>query len=198
VLDWTELSITVHFDGEVPALPPFDPDSIKYQGKPVLDWFVREYHTTHKSNDRAGEFLEIRGTFDPVQIMEVAGKEYPVKGLTGRALRVIKKKKTWVSWTGESLYNWNLGVIQMPGGWQLTTSPIEMDVNKWDDFDGEMLPIPNNLSGVGDPGLPPPVFKDFPRKDLTDFGIQQVRIEGMIYRFGSWDDSKEVVDLTKL
>jgi hypothetical protein len=167
---WTDVFITVIFALEKPPVPEgFPSDSVLWQGRPVSNWFQKELLTTYGSETREGNYCLVV-EFDGAQSLQIEGKEYPVNGLTCSATRVCRKKRKWVSWSGDGLYNWHTRQLTLPAGGKIVGSPVETDLALWDDYNGE----------------------------IPEVGEVEGRLTVVAYDLQEWDDSKEVVDLTKL
>ena len=113
-----------------------------------------------------------RLVFDQVRQIEVAGKEYSVEWIACVANRVCKKKKKWVSWTGDAFCDWHTGQFTIPGQGIIEGSWVDSDLSTWDDYEGEIPEL-----GTGN-------MKGF--------------LTAVLHSFPKWDDSKEVIDLSNL
>jgi len=54
--------------------------------------------------------------------------------------REYKKKKKWVNWSGDALFDWNENKFTIPPKGSVVGSAVETDLREWADFDGE-LPV---------------------------------------------------------
>ena len=54
------------------------------------------------------------------------------------ATRVYKKKRKFVSWSGDAFYDWQAGVLTIPDKGILVGSLVESDVSLWPDYDGDI------------------------------------------------------------
>ncbi len=168
---WTDVRLVVHFPADKPLTAGFRSEFVKWEGRPVVNWFIKELLTTYGNLTNEGErCFEIK--FQEVRNLEIEGKDYPVRALSCLATRVFKKKKKWVSWSGDAFYDWHEGRFTVPAGGTLVGSGFEVDLSKWDDYEGEIPQL-----GQGDP-------KSF--------------LTAVIYDEQKWDDTKDVPDLMKL
>jgi hypothetical protein len=140
---WTNVRLTVAFKGPVVPIDAFDSRAVKWQGKPVMNWFLRELFTTHQNVADNGE-RRLGGWFEQPRMLEIEGQDYEVVALFSLAYRVHRKKRKWVSWTGDGLYDWHKGQFIVPPGGTVVGSAVDRDFSTWDDFDGE-LPVAGNL-----------------------------------------------------
>jgi hypothetical protein len=159
---WTNVRLEVHFAAEKPPITNFASESVKWQGKPVAHWFQQKLLTTHEGHTKEGDF-RLGGDFQQVRNLEIEGKEYPVKGLTCFATWVFKKKKKWVTWSGDAFYDWNENKIIIPPGGKLVGTPMEFDLSAWGDYEGE---IPDLAKGKAE-GFIPGVLYDYQKWDET-------------------------------
>jgi hypothetical protein len=171
---WTQWRLIVHFvtppkPGE---LEPLVGDSVRWQGKPVSRWFLRELFTARATETREGEH-QITIAFSEPRELEIGHDRYLVKGLSCDAIRVYRKKRKWVTWWGDGFYDWHDGKYLVPQGGQIGSTWVETDISKWDDYSGE---IPGDSSSNVQPFLRWVVFRDSDK----------------------WDGSEDVVDLTSL
>lgn len=149
---WKNIRLLVHFSSveTSPFLSTFNGNNVRWQGKPVINWFIRELCTTYKDEDPTeyNHAFTITLDFDKDRNVEIEGKEYLLKGLGCQAERVQIKKKKWVYWSGDALYDWHKNQFSVPPKGVVTGSAVETDLREWDDFDGE-LPNFNETLGLG-------------------------------------------------
>jgi hypothetical protein len=119
------------------SLTRFNANTVKFQGKAVKNWFLKELFTTYSDEKKEGTHTcDLK--FEEPRNIEVEGKEYPLIGITFSADREYKKKKKWVYWSGDALFDWNENKFTIPPNGQVVGSAVETDLNKWDDFNGEL------------------------------------------------------------
>lgn len=163
--------MTVHFAQTPSPVHSFSPELVKVQGKPVIKWFLRELLTTHGDEKQDGEFaLSLK--FDEVRQLEIDGVTYPVNELTCSAVREHRTKKTWVSWAGDAVFDWNKESFTIPNNGQVVSSAFLSDVSEWEDYDG----------------------------DISDVGFKTNFIRGIFHQRQKWnhDDDIDVPDLLTL
>lgn len=99
-------------------LPGFDSNTVKFAGKPAVNWFLRELFTTYGQHEEEGPFY-LSVTFDEAREVEIEGGVYLVSGIAVSAQRVNRKKKKWVSWSGDAFYDWHSQTFTVPaqGRW---------------------------------------------------------------------------------
>ncbi len=168
---WRAIRLTVLFVRKNVTIGSVPPASVKWKGQPVIEWFIKELMTTGSQETREGNHT-ITLEFDRVRRIEVNGKKYNVRGLICTANRVCYKKKRWVTWSGDAFYDWHAGNFTIPPKGMIVSSSIDTHLEKWDDFDGD---IPEKRKGA------PAGF-----------------LRAVLYGFQKQDDSRRVVDLTKL
>lgn len=173
VCTWTKIRLRIHFAVSPAPMATFDSSTVKWDGKPVINWFLRELFTTHGKETKEGEHtLEL--VFDEKRNIEIDGKEYAVNGITCIANRVYRKKRKWVNWTGDAFYDWHAGQFTIPAGGWIVGSAVETDLSGWPDYDGD---IP-----------------DVGKRDGPGF------LRAIVYSTQKWDHHKddEVPQLTRL
>jgi hypothetical protein len=168
---WTDCRLILHFPSPGPSVAPFNSESVKWGGMPVVNWFLKELFTTYAHIQREGEHV-LHIAFDEVRPLEVEGKQYPVSGVSVAAIRVCKKKRKWVSWSGDAFYDWHELKVVIPPKGTIVGSAVANDLSIWDDYDGDI-----------------PDIETLKATDSATF---------VIYDTQQWDESKQVPDLTTL
>lgn len=134
---WNDMRLVVRFASPRAPAGTFDVNTVKWAGKPVINWFMRELFTTYQEHATEGDFtLEL--TFDEQRNIEIEGIEYPVTGIACIAVRVCRKKRKWVRWSGDAFYDWHCNQLTIPGKGRLVGGPVETDLAAWPDWDGEI------------------------------------------------------------
>jgi hypothetical protein len=118
--------------------------SVLWQGLPVVHWFLREMFANHGLEKQPGTYL-FRANFGQVRMLTVAGKEYAVKEVSCKARWEVKKKRIWMKWSGDAIYDWHKNRIDVPANVEMIGGPIEPDPRLWEDYDGE---IPMSQSSI--------------------------------------------------
>jgi hypothetical protein len=149
---WKSLRLKVHFTAEdtPPSLSTFKADTVKWDGKPVINWFRRELYTVYK-DEKPTEYnhaFTLIVEFDKERKIEIEGKNYSVKGISCQAERVRVKKKKWICWSGDAFFDWHTNHLSIPLKGVVESSWIESDLREWDDFNGE-FPVVNENNGSG-------------------------------------------------
>lgn len=145
---WTDVRLVVHFATTPSPVATFASNTVMWNGKLVINWFLKELFTTHSEETREGEHaLQLK--FDTEHNIEIEGREYPVTGITCIANRVYRKKRKWVNWSGDAFYDWHAGQVAIPANGVVVGSAVESDLSAWPDYDGE---IPE-LGKVAIPGF---------------------------------------------
>ena len=175
---WTNIRLTVHFaDNETPSsLPTFDANNVKWQGKPVVNWFIRELYTTYKDEKptETGKVFNLTLKFDEPRYVEIEGEEYLLSAISCQAEKNLTKKKKWVYWSGDAFYDWHTNQFTIPPKGTIVGSAIETDLREWDDYDGEL--------------------PDLTKKQYSGF------IRAIVYSKQKWDESlnENTPDLSSL
>jgi hypothetical protein len=146
---WGMTNVAVAFanDQEAAEAGAFASNEVTYEDKSALNWFIKELHTTHQSVTDEGPFaLEL--TFDAPRVFKVRGEPRRVLGLVFTSHRIYKKKRKWVSWSGDGLIDWrtkSLGTrgtdkvnFTVPAGGEIVGSAVETDLDKWEDYEGSL------------------------------------------------------------
>ena len=144
---WENIRLHVHFALPKPPITAFGSDTIKWQGKQVLKYFLKELLTTYQEEKDAGDFA-FTVKFDETRQIEIEGIEWPVSEISCTAVRVYKKKKRWVSWSGDGLFDWHSNKFTIPPGGTLYGSGVETDLTTWPDYEGE-LPVQGEQPSLG-------------------------------------------------
>ena len=147
IKQWKVMRLTLHFAMPTAPISDFDIGSVKFDGKAVINWFVRELFTKYKDESSEGEHT-LTVNFDQPQSIQIGDSTWPVAAISCVADRVLRKKKKWVSWSGDALLDWHTGTFQIPPGGVIVGSTIESDISTWSDYDGE-IPTLGEQSGGG-------------------------------------------------
>jgi Restriction endonuclease len=165
---WTDVRLTLHFAEAQSVFRVFVAESVKWNGKSVTNWFIRELITKNLGDKAPGDYTLTRDFREPVSI-EVEGSMHLLKGISCTGRWVSLNKRKWVSWTGDAFYDWHLSSILVPARETIVSSGVETDLSFWDDYDG---PIP--IAQTSGP-------------------VRLTMIDSM-----KWDESKEVAEIGEL
>jgi hypothetical protein len=144
---WSMVRLILHFDppGQGPTSCPLE--TVKWQGKQVIQYFFKELFTTYQKETRAG-LHSIQMVFKFPRPLEVSGQICSVSGITCEAIRVNERKKKWSSWSGEGLIDWQTldsttgrVNVSVPNGAALTGSWLATDLSQWESHDGDLPQI---------------------------------------------------------
>lgn len=134
---WTNIRLFVNLATPSISLPAFDPHTVKWKGKPVANWFLKELFTTYGGETKTGD-LKIDLKFTQPREIEVAGNEFSVSSISCTAERIYRKKRKWVSWSGDAFFDWNANKISIPANGTIVGSGVETDLDAWPDYDGNI------------------------------------------------------------
>src|SRR5436189_280578 len=71
---WEDIRLTIEFPGDTPSdLGPVTDNDVSWQGKPVMNWFTKEFVTTCRDYTRYGKPMSIILTFDHVTPLAIRG-----------------------------------------------------------------------------------------------------------------------------
>jgi hypothetical protein len=141
---WTDIRLIVFSVNDAEAPAEFVSGAVKWQGIPVINWFLKELFTTDRDKTKEGGIC-IRFRFDEIRNLEIDGKEYAVTGVACIANGMYAKKKKWVKWTGDAFYDWHAGAMHIPPKGEIIGSAVESDISAWDDYDGEIPAHPEGF-----------------------------------------------------
>jgi len=134
---WTKMRLRVLPVSETTHFGRINAFNVKWAGKPVMNWFIRELFLTYGDLTEAGDHnLNIK--FKEPRNIEIEGKEYPLIGINCTATRVYQKKRKWVSWSGDAFYDWHTNKITIPANGIVVGSFVETDLSTWPDYNGEI------------------------------------------------------------
>lgn len=80
IRDWKTMRLRLRFSQSV-SLASFDPTSVKWQGKPVMNWFKKELFTTYANIETEGLFT-ITVDFDDPKEIEIGDQILEVCGIS--------------------------------------------------------------------------------------------------------------------
>lgn len=134
---WGNLILNITFPTAPVPVQGFALENVRWNGLRVIDWFMKEFLTTQSDKDEK-EVATVALTFDQVRKIEIDGTNYDVVGLACTATRVFQKKRRWVTWTGDALYDWHTKTFTIPPQGSVVGSSIVTNFVEWDDFHGEI------------------------------------------------------------
>lgn len=145
--EWSNIRLKLHSKTK-DHIPTFNANTIKFQGKAVKNWFIKELLTTYSNEEKEGTYYWEVKFKKPINI-ESKDRKYPLIAITFRADREYKIKKKWVCWSGDALFDWNENKFTIPAKGQIFGSAIETDLKKWDNFNGELPKLKKGSSSIG-------------------------------------------------
>lgn len=135
---WLNLRIGINPLPHPEFLRNVDPNDILVDGKPVAKWFLRELLTKYQDKTEEQDHT-LTVTFSEPRVLTCAGKRVEVAQVFCIARRQYTRKRRWVTWSGDALYDWHQGAFTLPDKGILRGSVIETDLDAWPDYDG-LLP----------------------------------------------------------
>jgi Restriction endonuclease len=143
---WRFERMTIVFTKDKPQSGTFDVMGVKYNGKPVISYFEKELHTTHREETISGAHALVC-KFSQTRIIEVDGVAYDVDAIGVDVTRICENKKKWISWSGDGFFDWHSGMFTIPPLGVINGSIFSSDITTWDDYDGE-IPEPDKVQGL--------------------------------------------------
>jgi hypothetical protein len=139
---WTDFMLYVNFADPAQKPELFVAEEVLWQGKPVFNWFKREFFVTYRDRTPDGD-ATLNLLFDQITNLEIKGQHYPVTALSCSATGVFMKKRKWVTYSGQAFFDWHTGKVNIPPGVKVDTMPVGEDLFLWDDYAGEIPAIGN-------------------------------------------------------
>lgn len=130
--DWKLIRLSFESVGLAPAVDAFNPYELLVNGLPAANWFIKELLTKYRDFDEPGNHT-LTVTFGTPLAITVCGQPVTVSALHATVERVVKKKRRWVSWSGDALYDWHTESFTLPAGGWLIGSAVETDLSLWPD-----------------------------------------------------------------
>jgi hypothetical protein len=134
---WADFMLFVKFADLTQKPELFAAEEVLWQGKPVFNWFKREFFVTYRDRTPDGD-ATLDLPFDQVTNLEILGQQYPVMALSCSAKGIFMKKRKWVTYSGQAFFDWHTGKVTIPPGVKVGTIPIVEDLFLWDDYAGEI------------------------------------------------------------
>lgn len=135
---WTNLRIGFNPLPRPDYLEGVPGSAIQIEGKEVQRWFFRELVTKHQ-DQLLNQDYTLTVKFDPPKELQCSEETLLVNEVFCIAKREVVKKRKWVSWSGDALYDWHQGAFTVPNQGVLVGSAVESDLTLWSDYD-ELLP----------------------------------------------------------
>lgn len=121
----------------------FDPNEVLFEGKKIIDWFLRELSTTHVRYN-ASKTLSCHIQFDnPIEVC-IKDEKRALIGVHFNASRAIAKKIKMVKWAGDAFYDWHRELLIWPDGgflmpdFVIDNAPGGKLLNDWGDLEGDI------------------------------------------------------------
>ena len=111
--EWTNFRLRIEWAESIPALTAFSSETVKWKGEPIINWFLREFLTTH-GDETKEDFLTIKVEFIPDRELEFEGSFYKVKAVSCTAQRVCRKKRRWMRFAGDGFFDWHENNLVVP------------------------------------------------------------------------------------
>jgi hypothetical protein len=141
IYQWTKYTILVVFAGKRRP-SQFTPEQVQYKGKPVIEWFLKELFTTHRTRTETGHF-GCHFSFDNRKMLEIAGERFFVKQVIFDAERDVVTRTKFIGWSGTAFYDWQSDCLNWPSNGCLVTDAISSDFSDWDICEN----VPGSQSG---------------------------------------------------
>jgi len=125
---WTNMRLIIHLAGEKAPIKTFNSSTVKWKGKKIVNWFIKEFYTTHGEETKQGDHV-LKLDFSKPRNIEIEGKNYPVIGISCRATRIHQNKRKWVHWSGDAFVDWHTGKMTIPPKGMVVGSAIERGVD---------------------------------------------------------------------
>jgi hypothetical protein len=136
---WEDPRLLLTFVDKKTNLKGFPSDKVFFDGRPVLDWFLRELSTTYEKVTTVGD-VALRAEFKPPRKFKVVDTEHEVEAIACVARRMLHKKQRWMRLTGDAFFDWRTRTLEIPAKGQITVHDIPRSVAEWEDYDGEIPP----------------------------------------------------------
>lgn len=145
---WTNLRIGFRPLPRPDYLDGVPGSAIQIDDKEVQRWFFRELVTKHQDQLLIQDYT-LTVKFDPARELQCLGQSLVVDEVFCIAKREIVKKRKWVSWSGDALYDWHQGAFTVPNHGVLVGSAVETDLTLWPDYDGLLPSETSDAKPVG-------------------------------------------------
>ena len=142
---WVDFSLGVTWADPAQETEPFSAVDVLWQGKPVFNWFWREFVVAYHDRTQDGD-ATIYLPFDQLTRLEIRGQQYLATALSCSAKGVFMKKRKWVTYSGKAFFDWHANKVTIPPGVKVDTRPVEEDLLLWEDYTGEIpaIEVPND------------------------------------------------------
>lgn len=143
-------------NGDEPAIPiqlsGFTKDSLKINGKKIVDGFCNYMLQHHDSELREG-WVEIEFKFLVPQIVTVGDLGFPCTGMRFQAERLKEKKVRLVEWHDSGFFDWQRSQMKVPGKTMAESCVVPVNFFEWadrttDEFDETMMTIQIVARGI--------------------------------------------------
>lgn len=133
IYSWRQFMVTLKPQNPDEAIPPFKPENLKLDGKPVLDWFKNYLLKNHPLERELGWSVAVEGMFrTPQEIHLDESTAMKCSGIEFRAERILDKRKKLVGITGPGFFDWQNGQVKFGQKVTIETHPISSDFYEWE------------------------------------------------------------------
>ena len=133
---WENVGIRYGFTTATPL--GFGNGDILWKKMAVCFWFLTELFDKHSANDPGTYRFSVR--FPQTLVVECLGVECGLKEMVYVGALTHTKKRLWIAWQGEAVFDWAKGHLCVPPDASLYAA-IAVNMNTWEDYEGE---IPNS------------------------------------------------------
>ncbi len=163
---WVAKRFTILWPDDQPREMTFSAENVKWQDRPVIEWFLKELCTKYVTDTELGTH-NIQLDFSEPRILTIEGQPHLVKGLLLTAERVCEKKSRWVRLMGDAFYDWQDKRMSIPAKGQIVTEGWRSDFSDWQPYEGE-IPTPSQfMEGVMTAFL----LHFDPQRDVVDLSV---------------------------
>jgi Restriction endonuclease len=113
-------------------------------GKSILAWFENQL-CNMQDHLKEETVVGYHAVFKQPTELTVSGSKCIVHNIIMTATRKCLKKRKRLRVTGDAFYNWDTGLVQVPGRAELRTEVFTLDYDDWEEYDGnidELLKTP--------------------------------------------------------
>jgi hypothetical protein len=145
---WENIQMSLHWpNGDKPEIVGSNALDVRYGGKPVILWFLKQLATELVDEMKPGPF-GLQLNFDRLVPLEINGGIVQSVGVSFTADRVFTSKRKQLMLYGDAVYDWQNDTLTVPNLGQVFTGPFLADASEFEEFDGDIPAAPADFLEV--------------------------------------------------
>lgn len=131
LLQWTQLSVKLHYEPTTTETAPLDVNDLKIDGKRIIDWFTNYLLDIEETITSVGWVVDKHIQFaTPRDVSLREGDNQLCTAITFKAERLCEQYEKLVGINGDGFFDWNANHMTFPPQ-SIRTDLVPMDLKQW-------------------------------------------------------------------